>query len=94
MPSMSSSVIAPSYMLIDGPATNPLTSSDESMSFREKLALVTPTLREDCLQRRQQHPQQKTCPHPGKEHQRHPDSGFAVNLRNKICGANVDRHSR
>ena len=46
MLSMSSTVIAPSYMLIDGPAKHPVTSSGEPGSTQKQLALVIPTLRE------------------------------------------------
>jgi dolichol-phosphate mannosyltransferase len=43
---MSSTIIAPSYMLIDGPATRSVPSSGGPESTQQKLALVIPTLRE------------------------------------------------
>ena len=44
--SMSSTLVAPSCMLIDGPATRSVPSSGEPQSIQKKLALVIPTLRE------------------------------------------------
>lgn len=43
---MSSVVIEPSYMPVDGPATHSLASAAEAESTRQKLALTIPTLRE------------------------------------------------
>src|ERR1019366_10018336 len=43
---MSSIVIEPSYMPVDGPATHAMSSAGQAESTPEKLALTIPTLRE------------------------------------------------